>query len=126
MKTMKEGGANPISITIDWISYNDLQVSASGAVINISQTGTEKYNATVSEQGNATITLSGGGLESTSYNFRTKIIPEPIPTLSGKQGGNIGNGEFKAQRALIPQLENFDFDARCEILSYTLFRIPKP
>jgi len=126
MNVLYVGVDNPLSITAAGISSNELQVSASGAGINISQTGTGKYNATVSEQGNATITLSGGGLESTSYNFRTKIIPDPIPTLSGKHGGNIGNGEFKAQRALIPQLENFDFDARCEILSYTLFRIPKP
>src|SRR5699024_1696374 len=126
MNVLYVGVDNPLSITAAGISSNELQVSASGAGINITRTGTGKYNATVSQQGEARITLSGGGLAPTSYDFRTKIIPDPIPTLSGKHGGNIGNGEFKAQRALIPQLENFDFDARCEILSYTLFRIPKP
>lgn len=126
MNVLYVGVDNPLSITAAGISSNELQVSASGAGINITKTGTGKYNATVSQQGEAKITLSGGGLASTSYDFRTKIIPDPIPTLSGKHGGNMGNGEFKAQRALIPQLENFDFDARCEILSYTLFRIPKP
>lgn len=126
MNVLYVGVDNPLSITAAGVSSNELQVSASGAGINITKTGTGKYNATVSQQGEAKIILSGGGLAPTSYDFRTKIIPDPIPTLSGKHGGNMGNGEFKAQRALIPQLENFDFDARCEILSYTLFRIPKP
>lgn len=126
MNVLYVGVDNPLSITAAGVSSNELQVSASGAGINITKTGTGKYNATVSQQGEAKIVLSGGGLAPTSYDFRTKIIPDPIPTLSGKHGGNMGNGEFKAQRALIPQLENFDFDARCEILSYTLFRIPKP
>lgn len=126
MNVLYVGVDNPLSITAAGVSSNELQVSASGAGINITKTGPGKYNATVSQQGEAKIILSGGGLAPTSYDFRTKIIPDPIPTLSGKHGGNMGNGEFKAQRALIPQLENFDFDARCEILSYTLFRIPKP
>lgn len=126
MNVLYVGVDNPLSITAAGVSSNELQVSASGAGINITKTGAGKYNATVSQQGEAKIILSGGGLAPTSYDFRTKIIPDPIPTLSGKHGGNMGNGEFKAQRALIPQLENFDFDARCEILSYTLFRIPKP
>jgi len=126
MNVLYVGVDNPLSITAAGISSNDLKVSANGAGIQISKTGTGKYNATVSDQGEATITLSGGGLEPTSYNFSTKIIPDPIPTLSGQHGGSMGNGEFKAQRALIPELQNFDFDARCQVVSFNLFRVPRP
>lgn len=126
MNVLYVGVDNPLSITAAGVSSNDLNVSATGAGIQITKTGTGKYNATVSQQGEAKITLSGGGLAPTSYNFRTKIIPDPVPTLSGQFGGTMGNGEFKAQGGLIPELQNFDFDARCQVLSFTLFRIPKP
>lgn len=126
MNVLYVGVDNPLSITAAGISSNDLNVSANGAGIQIARTGTGKYNATVSQQGEATITLSGGGLEPTSYKFRTKVIPDPIPTLSGRHGGAMGNGEFKAQRALIAELENFDFDARCQVISFNLFRVPRP
>ncbi len=126
MNVLYVGVDNPLSITAAGISSNDLNVSATGSGIQITKTGTGKYNATVAQQGETTITLSGGGLAPTSYNFRTKIIPDPVPTLSGQHGGSMGNGEFKAQRALIPELQNFDFDARCQVLSFNLFRVPRP
>lgn len=126
MNVLYVGVDNPLSITAAGISSNELQVSANGAGVQLSKTGTGKYNATVTQQGEAKITLSGGGLAPTSYDFRAKIIPDPVPTLSGQHGGSMGNGEFKAQRALLAELQNFDFDARCQVVSYTLFRIPKP
>lgn len=126
MNVLYVGVDNPLSITAAGISSNDLRVSGNGAGINLTKTGAGKYNATVSSQGDATISLSGGGLAPTNYEFRTKIIPPPVATLSGQEGGEMGNGTFRAQKALFPELKNFDFDARCEILSFNLFRVPKP
>jgi len=40
-------------------------------------------------------------------------------------GGVMSSGEFKAQRGLFAVLENFDFDAKCEILGYQLVRVPR-
>jgi hypothetical protein len=40
-------------------------------------------------------------------------------------GGPMGDGQFKAFRRLIAHLENFDFDARCEIAEFTLMRLNK-
>ena len=52
--------------------------------------------------------------------FRVKKIPDPVAKLSGKTGGEVGSGEFKAQGGLGAFLENFDFDAKCEIQGYDL------
>lgn len=41
------------------------------------------------------------------------------------KGGNITASEFKAQLGLIPWLENFDFEAKCTITSFTLYYTPK-
>jgi len=35
------------------------------------------------------------------------------------------SGEFKAQLAIYPELENFDFDAKCNILGFRLVRVAK-
>lgn len=39
--------------------------------------------------------------------------------------GNITAAEFKAQLGLIAWLDDFDFDAKCSIDSYTLYYTPK-
>ena len=38
---------------------------------------------------------------------------------------SMGNGEFKAQRGVIPWLDNFDFEAKCKIDGFTITRVPK-
>jgi hypothetical protein len=40
-------------------------------------------------------------------------------------GGVMGSGEFKAQKGLFAVLDNFDFDAKCEIVGYQLVRVPR-
>ncbi|GAA5221424.1 type IX secretion system motor protein PorM/GldM [Membranihabitans marinus] len=126
MNVLYVGVDNPLSITASGISSNDLKVAGSGSGIKLAKTAVGKYNATVSAQGGAKIVLSGGGLAPTTYEFRTKLIPDPIATLSGVPGGKMGNGTFKVQRGLIPELKNFDFDARCNVLSFSLLRSPRP
>lgn len=41
------------------------------------------------------------------------------------KSGNITAAEFKAQLGLIAWLDDFDFDAKCFINSYTLYYTPK-
>jgi len=125
MNVMYIGVDNPISVVAAGISSNDLRVSGSGGGINLSRTGTGKYNATVSQQGTANVTVSGGGLSPTSFEFRVKKIPDPVAKLGGESSGDIGNGTFKAQRGVIAELVNFDFDARCEIAGFELVYAPR-
>lgn len=119
------GVDNPVSIAAAGVSSNDLRVSASGGGISLRSTGTGKYNATVSTPGEAKITVSGGGLTPTSFDFRVKRIPDPVAQLGRSKGGSMPNGEFKAQEGVLAMLENFDFDARCEIQGYDLVYIAK-
>ncbi|MEI2695417.1 MAG: GldM family protein [Saprospiraceae bacterium] len=117
------GVDNPVAISAAGIPSNQLTVSASGGGINMNKQGGGKYIATVSTPGEATITLSGGGLQATGFKFRVKRIPTPIPMLSDKRGGAMPNGVFKAQQGVIPVLEGFEFDAKCTIQGYNLVRV---
>jgi len=75
--------------------------------------------------GDAKITLSGGGLPSTNFDFRVKRIPDPVARLSKSSGGTMGNGQFKAQGGVGAFLDNFDFDATCKIQGFNLVYVAK-
>lgn len=125
MNVMYVGVENPISVVAAGISSNDLRVSGSGGGINMKSAGNGKFVATVSQPGVANISVSGGGLRPTAFEFRIKKIPDPVAKLGGESSGDIGNGTFKAQRGVIAELVGFDFDARCEIAGFELVYAPR-
>ncbi|HMQ47533.1 MAG TPA: GldM family protein [Saprospiraceae bacterium] len=111
------GVDNPVSVAVAGASSNELQVRASGCNISGSR---GKYTVTATTPGDATITVSGGGLPATPFKFRVKRIPDPVARLSKSQGGTMGNGEFKAQGGVGAFLDNFDFEATCTVQGFKL------
>ncbi len=124
MNVMYIGVNNPISVSAAGVSSNDVKVSATGAGINL-QGSKGKYTATVSQPGVAKITVSGGGLAPTPFEFRCKRIPDPVARLSKNSGGAMASGEFKAQGGVGAFLDGFDFDANCKIQGYNLTYVAK-
>ncbi|MBK6620012.1 MAG: gliding motility protein GldM [Saprospirales bacterium] len=119
------GVDNPISVSAAGISSNDLKVSINGGGGTLSKTGSANYNVQVNTPtDDCRINVSGGGL-SDSKLFRVKRIPDPVARLGNKEDGSMGNGEFKAQPGLIAWLDNFDFNAKCDIQGFKLVRVPK-
>lgn len=120
------GVDNPVSVVAAGVSSNALRASCSGSGCNMTG-GNGKYNVKVSSQGTATITVSGGGLQATNFEYRAKRIPDPIAIVGGgptKRGGVMPAGTFRGQLGVGAVLENFDFDATCQIQSYELTRVP--
>ncbi len=114
------GVDNPISVSAAGVSSNQLQVSGAGSGISLKPNGVGKYIANVSTPGVAKITVTGGGLTPTTFEFRVKRIPDPQARLSNSAGGAIGSGEMKAQGGVGAFLDNFDFDAKCEVVGFVL------
>lgn len=119
------GVDNPVSVSAAGVSTSSLRVNGSGGGINMTSRGTGKYNVTVSQPGEATITVSGDGLNASRFAFRVKRIPNPEARLSGKNGGQMGSGEFKAQGGVGAFLDDFDFDATCQVSGFQLVYVPK-
>lgn len=117
------GVDNPVSVVAAGISSNELKVNASG--VSLSKTGKGKYNAKATRPGTASITVSGGGLKSTKFDFRVKRIPDPIARLGREDAGSLPAGTFKAQGGVGAWLDNFDFDATCKIEGFILTRMAK-
>jgi gliding motility-associated protein GldM len=120
------GVPNPVSVAAAGVSSNDLKVSCSGA--SLSGSGSN-YVVNATTPGEATISVSGGGLNQT-FKFRVKRIPDPFAQLpsndrSYNRGGSVGNGTMKAMSSLVAVLEGFDFDAKCAIQSFDFTYLAK-
>ena len=122
------GVDNPISVSAAGIPTAQLNIDATGGGISLSPiegSGGNRFNARVTQPGEASIVLSGGGLERTAFDFRVRRIPDPVARLGTESGGAMGDGQFKAQRGVIAALDNFDFDARCTIEGFQLVRVAR-
>ena len=116
------GVDNPISVSAAGVSSNDVRVSATG--VTASAQGGGKFIVRATTPGEAKLTVSGGGASQT-FNYRVKRIPDPAPRLGKYKGGQLGNGEFKAQGGISAVLENFDFDAKCDMVGFEFTYYPK-
>ncbi|MCW5924827.1 MAG: gliding motility protein GldM [Saprospiraceae bacterium] len=118
------GVENPISVSAAGVSSNDLKVSGSG--VSVASKGGGHYIVTATTPTNdATITVSAPGVSQT-FKYRVKRIPDPVPMLGARhRSKSMGNGEFKAQSFVDAVLENFDFEARCEIVGFEVTYLPK-
>ena len=117
------GVDNPVSVAAAGVKTSSLKVGMSGGGGKIKRSGSG-YMVNVTKPGEASITVSGEGV-SQRFPFRVKRIPDPVARLSKKAGGTMGNGEFKAQGGVGAFLDNFDFDAKCNIQGYTLVYVAK-
>lgn len=119
------GVDNPISVSAAGVSSNELRVGINGGGGQLTKTGSNTWNVRVTQPtDDCNITVSGGELNA-NKQFRVKRIPDPIAKLGNKPDGEMGNGEFKVQKGLIAWLENFDFEARCEIQGFNLVKVSK-
>ena len=120
------GVDNPVTIAAAGISSNDLGVSIAGGGATLVPAGNSKYTVKVAQQGDVTLSITDRkNGKTTPFKYRSKRIPNPTVKLAGKVSGQLGSGEMKAQRGLFPELENFDFEARCDIQSYELVYSPR-
>jgi hypothetical protein len=122
MNVLYIGVDNPISISAAGVSANDLRVSGSGGGIQLRRVGNGRYMANVSSPGEGNIRVTGNGVFY-SWSYTAKRIPDPVARLGSSSGGSMGNGEFKAQGGVSAFLDNFDFDARCQITGFNLVYI---
>ena len=120
MNVVYIGVDNPITVAAAGIKTSSMKVTMSGGTLK--SNGGTSYTAKVLKPGKAiiTVTNSSDG-KKYPFEFRAKRIPDPIVKLGKKIDGMMGSGEFKAQPGLAAWLENFDFDARCKVQSYTMY-----
>jgi gliding motility-associated protein GldM len=94
---------------------------------NVSMTGTAtlsgsngKFIAKGTSIGKAVLNVTADG-KTTAFEFRVKRIPDPVFKVGPSSGGAIQAAVFKAQQFCRADLENFDFDARFQVVGGTVY-----
>ena len=122
------GVDNPVEVSVAGVPSNKVKVDMTGGGGTISRNGDGTYKVNVKKPttpGNfAKVNISAEGFTA-SKDFRVKRIPDPVPKLSKSRGGAMPSGEFKVQGGVIPALEGFDFDAKCNIAGFRVVRVPR-
>ena len=125
MNVLYIGVDNPVRLELAGVNPTEIRAEIFGGAGKIQKSGDKDYIVTVTKPGAVKIKLSGTGLQPREFDYIAKRIPDPIARLSNSTGGMMGTGEIKAQGGLGAFLDNFDFDARCNIQGFNLTRIPQ-
>lgn len=120
------GVDNPVSISVPGIPNENIRpvISSGGQLI---PRGEGRYTVKMSSGTRETTVTVRALIDGSTRNmgaasFRVRPIPSPIPKVAG-----LGSGESVARERLlalprvVADLEGFEFDAKFEILSYTMF-----
>lgn len=123
MNVFYVGVKNPITISAAGIPSTEMNVKANG--VHLERLNNSQFVATPKRPGEASITVSGGGLNPTTFKYRVKKIPTPIPMMGAHKSGRLSPSEFKVYDKIKAIHEHFDFDARCNVTSFEITRVPK-
>lgn len=127
MNVLYIGVDNPLSLSVSGIPTSDIKIKGEGAGIELKALDDKKqqFNAMVTRVEDCTITVSGGDMPATKFEFRVKKIPDPVARMGKQSEGTMASGAFRAQEGIIAWLDRFDFNAKCTIASFQLTRVPK-
>lgn len=104
------GVDNPVEISATGIKGD---ISASISKGSISPQGGGKYNVKVPPGATkVTVNVSADGSSLGRKEFRCKTVPDPVATVGGSRGGKISLASLSAQRYVVAELPNFDFDVK--------------
>ena len=130
MNVIYIGVDNPFTVSVPGVAHDKVKVFPTGCtLVPDAKAGKGHFTARASTQGDAMIKVSadlnGKVLPMGDFKFRVKRIPNPVAKIGGKKEGNIAKSAIAAQSAIIPEMENFDFDLFSKVKSFRMSRYGK-
>lgn len=123
------GVDNPVTVAAAGYSVEDVSLDIPGATVRDSSLKGH-YIIRADKPGKVQVNIRAktkegplkvvGGME-----VRVKRIPDPVAKVGGVSGGIMEAAKFRIQIAPAAVLENFDFEARYKIISFTFSTLPK-
>ncbi len=117
MNVIYVGVENPMTISGGSVGAEKVQVRFPGG--NITRASGDRYIAKPSATGLSEIQVIADG-KTYKFPMRLKSLPLPAGFIAGKKGGKIAAATIKAQGGLIAKLEDSDFEAPFQVVSYVL------
>lgn len=117
MNVLYIGVDNPLTITA---GAGAEKVSASFSGGSLSKSGGSKYIArpNAGSAGEHTISVNVEGKSAGKVVFRVKQLPNPAAYVGNLKPGPVPSANFKAMGGVIAKLEDSEFDAPFEVVSY--------
>lgn len=125
MNVMYLGVDNPITAAVAGVPTESIRLNGENVELNAVNRLGGKYLARPKRPGTARIRIEAEGFPARDFEFRVKRIPDPVMKFANKSGGEVKVAEFRAQLGIIPMLEGFDFDARCNVSGFEIARLPR-
>jgi hypothetical protein len=120
MNVLFIGVDNPVNISLGKIPEKDLDITLSQGKIEKVQGRANIYNVRVTTIGDMTITVSHKGKVMGKHQFRVKRVPLPQARLPLYERSNqLTAKTLQNVTGLVTVLENFDFDIKCSITSFS-------
>src|ERR1044072_7609505 len=123
MNVMYIGVDNPLTISGGSVGAEKTRVSFADG--SITKDGAGHYIAKPSKPGMSKIVVNADG-KNFEFPMRLKYLPPPAAFIGAKKGGNISSAELKAVGAVIAKLEESDFMAPFQVVSYTVGAVGGP
>jgi hypothetical protein len=119
MNVLYIGVENPVTITA---GAGSEKVSAQFSGGSISKVSGNKYvvKPSAGNFGEHTITVLVEGKSAGKVTFRVKQLPDPVALVGNLKPGNVSSAQFKAMGGVIAKLQDAEFDAPFEVVSYSL------
>jgi gliding motility-associated protein GldM len=117
MNVLYIGVDNPLTITA---GAGSEKISAQFSGGSISKAGGAKYIAKPTTVGEQFITVLVDGKQAGKVLYRVKQLPNPAAYVGNLKPGAAPTATFKAMGGVIAKLEDSEFDAAFEVVSYTV------
>lgn len=127
MNVLYIGVDNPMSISVPGVAHTAVKTSVNGGGVSLKpdgKLGAGHWVATATTQGEAIFTVNadfGGRMQTMgTAKYRVKRLPSPVAMIAGSKGGSISKSTLAAQSAIIPVMENFDFELFPKITGFRM------
>ena len=121
MNVLYIGVENPLAISVSGAPGESIRATITQGTL---QKAGNEWIAKPTTVGNATVTVTatvdGQTKEMGKMPFRVKTVPDPVGKVAGKIGGKIDKPTLVAQVAVLATLDQFEFDMRFEVTSFTV------
>jgi GldM C-terminal domain len=124
MNVVYIGVENPLHLAVTDAAFTDIAVSTSQGELTAQENGafiwrvTDLKPSSIFVKNNKTAKID-------TLNFRVKRIPDPVACFRpGGEGGHYST-PVQSNQGIVADLRNFEFEARCDIKSYTFTFLEK-
>jgi gliding motility-associated protein GldM len=124
------GVENPVTVAAAGYSVEDVHLEMPGVTGSNITGGKGHYVITVAQKGDADVhimakTKEGAQKQVGNFKVRVKRIPDPVAKLNGKATGGMSAAVFRQTIAPAATLDNFDFDAKFQVVGFVFSMLPK-